>query len=177
MTAEGSVNAPEDATAPDTTANGSTSNSSQSLPVSPTYVARLPSYPEVVQLLRATLPFFTFSYPQQQQKSDFIHLPNKPWATFLLLTRVKFELLLAYILVQVHRREMSEQRASSAGRTEDDIKISLDSPDAVFARSISDGSFAALLHELFVPRGGNEDEQMILFKEVLSSLTGLPSPS
>jgi hypothetical protein len=141
--------------------------------MSATYVARLPSYSDLVQLLRTTLPFFTFSYPQQQNP-DSIHLHNKPWATFLLLTRVKFELLLAYILVQLQRREMIEQRASSAVRNEDDIKTSLDPPDAVFTRSVSDGSFAALLRELFASRGGNEDEQMILFKDVLSALAGLP---
>ena len=138
--------------------------------VSPTYIARLPSYFEVVQLLKTSLPFFTFWHPQLE-RSDSAHLPNKPWATFSLLARVKFELLLAYVLVQVHRREM---HASSVGRDKDDVPTSPDPFDADFAQSISDGSFAALLHELFAPQGRNEDEQMILFKDVLSGLTGLP---
>jgi hypothetical protein len=177
--AEGSLNAPEgtavasnNATAPDATANSITNgqNPNSSLSVSPTYVARLPSYSEVVQLLKTSLPFFTFSYPQQQPPES-IHLSNKPWATFLLLTRVKFELLLAYTLVQVHRREMAEQHGSLAGRNG---IHDLDPPDVAFAQSVSDGSFAKLLQDLFALRGGNEDEQMILFKDVLCALTGLP---
>ena len=81
--------------------------------------------------------------------------------------------MLAYILVQLHRREMAEQNASVAGRNEDETHVNLDPPDAAFAQSVSDGSFATLLHDLFAPRGGNEDEQMILFKDVLSALTGI----
>jgi hypothetical protein len=175
-TAEGPVNAPEgtaaDSTALDTGANGSGQNPNAPLSVSPTYVARLPPYSEIVQLLKTTLPFFTFSCPQQQQ-SDSIHLPNKPWATFLLLTKVKFELLLAYTLVQLHRREMVEQIAPLAGRNKGGVQVTLDPPDAAFVQSVSNGSFAALLHDIFAPQGGNEDEQMVLFKEALSALTGL----
>lgn len=150
-----------------TTASGTTDNSTQNpLPASPTYVARLPSYSEMIQLVRTALPFFTFSHPQQQpQPPDSVHLPNKPWATLSLLTRVKFELLLAYTLVQVQRCEVAEQQPCLAG---------LNPPDLAFAQAVSDGSFAALLHELFTPRGGNGDEQTILFKDVLSALTGLP---
>lgn len=127
----------ENTVAPSSTANSTTNNSTQNpLPVSPTYVARLPSYSEVVQLVKTSLPFFTFSDPQQQpQPPDSIHLPNKPWASLSLLTRVKFELLLAYTLVQVHRREMAEQQPSLVG---------LDPPDFAFAQAVSDGPFAAL---------------------------------
>jgi hypothetical protein len=67
---------------------------------------------------------------------------------------------------------MAEQLAASAGGN---VAVDdLDPPDAAFAQSISDGSFAALLEDLFAPQGGNEGEQMILFKEVLRALIGFP---
>jgi len=72
---------------------------------------------------------------------------------------------------------MAEQNVSLFGRNKDDIQVNLDPPDAAFVQSVSDGSFAALLHEVFALQGGNEDEQMILFKDVLSALTGLPLPT
>jgi len=68
---------------------------------------------------------------------------------------------------------MAEQNVSLAGRNEGNIQVNLDPPDAAFFQSVSDGSFAALLHDLFVTQRGNEDEHMILFKDVLSALTGL----
>jgi hypothetical protein len=50
----------------------------------------------------------------------------------------------------------------------------LDSPDATFAKSVGDGSFAALVDDIFAPEGGNEDEERLLFKDVLKGVVGLP---
>jgi len=50
----------------------------------------------------------------------------------------------------------------------------LDAPDASFDQSLADGSFAALLDEVFAPVGTNEDEERMLFKDLLSGIVGLP---
>lgn len=121
----------------------------------------------MIQLSQTNFPFFTFSYPQQQQQQPShlsSRLPNKPWASPTLLTRVKFDLLLAYILVQHHRRDLASDSNNS----------DLDAPDASFDQSLADGSFAALLDEVFAPVGTNEDEERMLFKDLLSGIVGLP---
>lgn len=144
--------------------------------VSPTYVARLPSHAEFVQLLKTTFPFFTFSCHQRHPASQLDqHLPNKPWATHTLLTRVKFELALAYTLVQVHRHEMIEQHGLLAGKKSGVQNLAnFDGPDPAFAKSIEDGSFSALVDEIFASEGRNEDEERMLFRDVLKSVAGLP---
>jgi hypothetical protein len=156
-------------------ASKDTTNANINLPpaASPTYVARLLSHAEFVQLLKTTFPF---SCSQQRRTSQLgQHLPNKPWATHSLLTRVKFELSLAYVLVQVHRREMAEQRGLLPRKKSGAQRLAnLDSPDAAFVKSVDDGSFAALVDENFAPEGGNEDEERVLFKDVLKGVAGLP---
>jgi len=141
--------------------------------VSPTYVARLLSHAEFVHLLKTTFPF---SCSQQCRTSQLgQHLANKPWATHSLLTRVKFELSLAYVLVQVHRREVAEQHGLlPRKRSGAQGLANLDSPDAAFAKFVGDGSFAALVDKIFAPEGGNEDEERLLFKDVLKGVAGLP---
>ena len=52
----------------------------------------------------------------------------------------------------------------------------LDAPDASFDQSLVDGSFAALLDEVFSSVGTNEDEERMLFKDLLSGVVGLPPP-
>jgi len=139
--------------------------------VSPTYVARLLSHAEFVHLLKTTFPF---SCSQQRRTPQLgQHLANKPWATHSLLTRVKFELSLAYVLVQVHRREMADQHGLLPRKRSGGL-ANLDSPDAAFAKSVDDGSFAALVDEIFASEGGNEDEERLLFKDVLKGVAGLP---
>lgn len=162
--------------APESINDNTNANTNPPPAVSPTYVARLLSHAEFVQLLKTTFPFFTFSCSQQRRTSQLgRHLPNKPWATHSLLTRVKFELSLAYVLVQVHRREIAEQRGLLPKKKSGAQRLAnLDSPDAAFAKSVDDGSFAALVDEIFAPEGGNEDEERVLFKDVLKGVAGLP---
>ncbi|KAF9527316.1 hypothetical protein CPB83DRAFT_856343 [Crepidotus variabilis] len=144
-------------------------NTTISLLPPPTFVARLPSYVETITLARFVLPFFTFSYPQNGPRSSrggspayANHLPNKPWATPTLIIRVKFELMLAYALVQGQRQEMMTSRIPRA-----------EPPDGAFTAALKDGSFANVLNEVFKPQGGNENEDIILFGEMIRATVGL----
>lgn len=132
----------------------------------PTYIARLPSYTDIITLSRAILPFFTFSYARGSASSrgsspaHANHLPSKPWATPVFIQRVKFELLLAYVLVQRERQVMIESGIPLA-----------EPPDGQFVAALEDGSFAAVVQEVFSLQGGEEN---LMFKAMIFVTASLP---
>ena len=159
ITSEGSVASIDVPSTPGMTTTLSSSTTPAAAPTAPpttsTYVARLPTYAELCRLLRTS---FSQASPQQ------LHLPNKPWATHSLLLRVKFELLLAYALTQTQRREAAQLAAAAR----------IDAPDATFLQAVADGSLKALVDELFRPLGNNEDEDRMMFADVIRAVVGLP---
>ena len=161
ITSEGSVASVDPPTAsstPGTTTTLSSSATPAAAPTAPpttsTYVARLPTYAELCRLLRTS---FSQASPQH------LHLLNKPWATHSLLLRIKFELLLAYALTQTQRREATQLAAAR-----------IDAPDDSFLQAVADGSLKALVDELFRPLGNNEDEDRMMFADVIRAVVGLP---
>jgi len=80
------------------------------------------------------------------------------------------------VLVQLHRRELAPDPTISLRNNRNGFNSDLDPPDASFDQSLADGSFAALLDEVFAPLGSNEDEERVLFRDLLSGIVGLPPP-
>ncbi|CAA7261816.1 unnamed protein product [Cyclocybe aegerita] len=187
----------------------STTATSASLPVRPkTFVARLPSWTDVVRLARVSVDVApgpggageqpsangnthtnanangkkragrTNAHARNPNLTNLtITNPSRPWTAPSVLARVKFEMMLAYAVVQVMRREVSSTSPPSGAPTSNgapDPSPTLDDPpDPAFLQSHTDGSYAALLDDVFALQGSNEDEERLGYVLVLRAVVGM----
>ncbi|KAJ3507303.1 hypothetical protein NLJ89_g6378 [Agrocybe chaxingu] len=118
--------------------------------------------------------------------NNFIN-PSRPWTAPSVLARVKFEMMLAYAVVQVMKGEACASASTPSSATPSSTTPTSnggpqnsatpttinDPPDPAFLQSREDGSYAALLEEVFAPQGSNEDEERLGWVLVLRAVGGL----